>query len=404
MCGADNVTAWAGSGRFGGESGALHKNLATRYGLGLTVFGSVVKVAQTPARFVWGMLMKRHARRFLFLSVLLWLYTLLAPVPLASAEIAGNCEATFKNVPIKDLKTDSAGDAIDVDDNEIVVVTFASAVGFASHSVDLEIAGQSRSVGSGTDDGDTTFSEDVNVKDYAYLGAGLYTVVGTATLTDGSTCSGKALINVKRFPLTTVTGGVAAGATALGLMAVVASVGVTASAGARASGKIEDWVGNELEKQARQPETPAKPEWTIVDEILYMLGGPFGPCFMMALPALVLTIGAMVTPQGGAPLGGPTRRARWTPRVTIAGVLGGLLAGVGAAVLLQQFAVQVLTVTLLIECAVGGLIIGILLPSLAKLWSVLRVNAAIRSAQKRLAAAAPRTSGPPPSTHPESGA
>jgi Tfp pilus assembly protein PilV len=59
-----------------------------------------------------------------------------------------------------------------------------------------------------------------------------------------------------------------------------------------------------------------------------------------------------------------------------------------------------LTRALLIEGLVAGLIIGIALPSLIKLWSVVRVNAAIARAEQRLRAAMPKA-GPPPQSTPE---
>src|SRR5438445_572873 len=235
--------------------------------------------------------MKRLARRLLILSASLWLLSVMSPlVTPAWADINGNCGATFKGVDIKGRGTSSAGDAIDVDNNEVVNVNMTSPAGFTSHKVELEIAGVSRTVSNQPDAGDTQWSDTVNVKDYAWMGVGLYTVTGSATLSDGSTCSGSALINVSGFPLTTVAGGAAAAATIVGLAAV--------------------------------------------------------------------------------------------------------------AVLLQQFAVAPLTREMLIECLIGGLIIGIALPSLGKLWSVLRVNAAVRRAEQRLRAAMPKA-GPPPESKAE---
>jgi hypothetical protein len=345
--------------------------------------------------------MKPLARRLLFLSASLWVLSVMFPlVSPAWADIDGNCGAAFKGVDIKGRGTSSASDAIDVDGDEVVGVNMTSPAGFTSHKVELEIAGVSRTISNKTDGGDTQWSDIVNVKDYAWAGAGLYMVTGSATLTDGSTCSGSALINVTRFPLTTVAGGAAAAAAVVGLLAVAATSVVSARDGAKASAKVEDWVTNEIEKVAKQ-DKPPEPEWTIIDEITWHLSGPFGPCLIMAIPGLILTGAAMAMPQGGQPAGGRRlRRARWLPRVTVAGVLGGLLAGLGSAVLLQQFAVAPLTRELLIECLIGGVIIGIALPSLGKLWSVLRVNAGVRRAEQRLRAALAAKSGPPQSPPP----
>ena len=345
--------------------------------------------------------MKRLARRLLFISASLWVLSVMFPlVSPAWADINGNCGATFKGVDIKGRGTSSASDAIDVNNNEVVDVNMTSPAGFTSHKVELEIGGVSRPISNSTDDGSTQWSDTVNVKDYAWMGAGLYTVTGSATLTDGSTCSGSALINVSGFPLTTVAGGAAAAVTVVGLAAVATTSAVSAREGASASGKIEDWMGNQLANRAKQ-DPPPEPEWTIIDEIMWHLTGPFGPCLIMAIPGLILTGAAMAMPQSQPPVGGRrSRRVRWLPRITAVGVLGGLLGGLGIVVLLQQFAVIPLTRALLIEGLVAGLIVGIALPSLGKLWSVARVNAAIARAEQRLRAALPKA-GPPPESAPE---
>lgn len=343
--------------------------------------------------------MKRFARSLFYLSVGAWLLSLFAPLTSpAYAEIEGNCGATFKSVDVAGLGTSSADDAIDVDGDEVVVVTMTSAAGFASHEVKLEIAGVSRTISNKTDDGDTEWSDTVKVKDYAWMGAGLYKVIGSATLSDGSTCSGAALINVTRFPLTTVAGGLVAAGAAVGLLAVAGSAVSADRDGSRGSARIDDWVVNQLEKQGKADAPPPGDTASSIDDLLWEFFGPFSPCLIMALPGLLLTVGAMAVPGGGGPAPATLRlrRARWLPRVGGAGVLGGLLGGLCVAVLLQQFGVYPLTVALLIEGLVGGLIIGILIPSLVRIRSVMRVNAAIGRAEQRLAQARGTTPPPPP--------
>lgn len=343
--------------------------------------------------------MKHLGRRFLYLAAFLWGATLLSPaVAPAWAEVNGNCQATFKGVDIAGLSSSSAGDAIDVDDNETVGVTFTSPVGFTSHDIKLEIAGISRSVASDTDDGDTQWSETVNVNDYAWAGAGLYKVSGSATLSDGSSCSGAALINVTANPLTTVAGGAAAAATVVGGAGVLGSSAVAARNGARGSRKVEDWIVDEIEKAGSSNEPPQQQQLSEEQawiETVDLFFGPFYPgripCSILILPALVLTVGAMATPGGGsmpsAPKGLHLRRIGWRPRITAAGVLGGFLAGVGIVVLLQQYAVTPLTGTMAIVGIVGGLALGLILPSLVHLWSVMRVNSSIARGEQRLGAA-----------------
>ena len=317
-------------------------------------------------------------RRLLYLSAFLWMIALMSPlVTPAFAEINGNCSATFKGVSVAGLSSTSAGDAIDVDDNEQVVVSFTSPVGFTSHDVDLEIAGISRNIDSDEDGGDTEWSSTVNVNDYAWLGAGLYKVTGTATLSDGTTCSGAALINVTRNPLTTVVGGIAAAGTAAGVAGVGVSSVVSARNGVRGGRNVEDWIVNEIEKvdspSAGTPPPDALSEeqaWIETADLFFSpLVGRI-PCSILILPALLFTGASMAMPQGSAPApkGLRLRRVGWLPRFTVAGVLGGLLA-------------------------------GILIPSLIHLWSVMHINSAISSGEQRLGAALAKSGpggAPPP--------
>ncbi len=77
-------------------------------------------------------------------------------------------------------------------------------------------------------------------------------------------------------------------------------------------------------------------------------------------------------------------RVGWRPRISAAALLGGLLAGAGIVVLLQQYAVAPLTRSLAIEGLVIGLVVGLVLPSLIRVWSVIHVNGAIARAERRL--------------------
>ena len=349
--------------------------------------------------------MRRLARAFLYLSAILWTVTLLSPfVSPAWAEINGNCEATFRGVDVRGRSSTSAGDAIDVDENEIVSVVMTSPAGFASHKIDLEIAGIRRTVSSKTDDGDTQWSGGVNVKDYAWAGAGLYKVIGSATLSDGSSCSGAALVNVTRNPLTTVAGVAAAATTAVGAVAVAASGAGSAFQGIRASHSIEEKIMDEVERAGKTPEERHREIHAWLDTIDVFFGPflrPFGwsPhfCFVLVLPALLLTGAAMAMPGGQppAPSGVRLRRVPWRPRITGAGLLGGLLGGAGIVVLLQQYAVTPLTRSLAIEGLVIGLVVGLVVPSLVRVWSVMHVNGAIAKAERRLNEAVAKA-GPPP--------
>ncbi len=361
--------------------------------------------------------MRRLARVFLYLSAILWTVTLLSPlVSPAWAEINGNCEATIKGVDVRGRSSTSASDAIDVDENEVVGVAMTSPAGFASHKIDLEIAGVRRTVSSKTDDGDKQWSGSVNVKDYAWAGAGLYKVIGSATLSDGSSCSGAALINVTRNPLTTVAGGAAVATTAVGVVGVGGSAAFSSLQGIRAGRKVEEWITDEVESVGTGPKEPEKAGPPMTEEqrdfwawmdVYDLFFGPFlrpvgmwpPPCFVLVLPALLLTGAAMAVPGGAssAPSGVRLRRVPWRPRIRLGGLLGGLLAGAGIVVLLQQYAVTPLTRSLAIEGLVIGLVVGLVLPSLVQVWSVMHINGAIARGERRLNEAMAQAGRPPES-------
>jgi hypothetical protein len=91
--------------------------------------------------------------------------------------------------------------------------------------------------------------------------------------------------------------------------------------------------------------------------------------------------GSPSAPEQGAQL----PRTAWRPRLSAAGLLGGLLAGAGIVVLLQQYAVAPLTRSLAIE----GLV------SLVRVWSVIYVNGSITRAERRLNEALAQADPPP---------
>lgn len=128
--------------------------------------------------------------------------------PVAHAEIDGPCEATVNGQSVTPLSSSDAGDAIEVekDDSLTVVMTSTSGATFASHKVDLQIAGIKFNIEDDPDDNDPVWTETVNVDDYATYGVGLYKVSGSGQLDNGMSCSGAVLIEIKGNPLTTVAG------------------------------------------------------------------------------------------------------------------------------------------------------------------------------------------------------
>lgn len=140
----------------------------------------------------------------------------------ASATISGPCSATLNGESV-DAGRDSAGSAINVDYQETVPVEGSVRAGTAS-AVDykLKVAGLSRSVGKNIaiSSDKKSWGGTVGVKEYAWAAIGLYEVVGTATTSAGP-CTGTVYVCVTgKNPVTTVAGGVAAGAGLLGALGI----------------------------------------------------------------------------------------------------------------------------------------------------------------------------------------
>lgn len=94
-----------------------------------------------------------------------------------------------------------------------------------------------------------------------------------------------------------------------------------------------------------------------------------GGCASAVLPAILLTVLAMVTGGGAAvpPPAGPARpRAGggWGIRLSLISLPSGVLGGAGAIVLLQQYAVVYPSTGIIIAGLVGGLLASIVIPSL----------------------------------------
>ena len=88
--------------------------------------------------------------------------------------------------------------------------------------------------------------------------------------------------------------------------------------------------------------------------------------------------------------GAPAPRVRWKPRISILGLVSGLLLGLGSLILVQQYSIAYPTRNLAIAFVVGGLLLsGVILPSLFRVFAVGRAN-------RRLSGmSAPPASSPP---------
>jgi len=311
----------------------------------------------------------------------------LASVRTARAEITGPCGATLSGVDVAGVDSSDRGDDIGVRQHDIVPVTMTSSKGFKSHKIQLEFAGRRWTVSNETDDGSTTFSDSVNIDDYAKYGVGLYKVVGVATLMDGTKCGGAATVDVSGNPLATVAGAVAAGAVVVGTVGAVAS-GAMAAGSLGSAGTAAESAFAEGERARLASPDPYRFSYPYFRPYRPWPWSIFG-C-VVALPMLLLMLPFMAVTGGGTPSEpAPARelprfpRMRWSPRISLAGVAGGLLAGLGVAVLLQQYSIEYPTQTAVIRDAVAGAVVyGLVLPTLGFTWAVRRFNGRIDALER----------------------
>ena len=319
----------------------------------------------------------------------------------ASAEIEGNCTATIKGADIGSLSSSDPDQAIEVAGDEVVEVTFNSPAGITAYDIKLTAVdiGDGQTIASDSDvGGDTSFSDSVNVKDYAWAGGGLYRVSGDVTLGDGSLCTGAALINVDKEFYETAAGIIALGATGLGLGGIVAAnFSAVREVGSRPK-SVEEWVMNEVEKA---PEPAPGQSATTGNQASSDDSGPWDPfefelsmCLFWTMPALVLTglmmvgmipTSALAASSPGGSGGRRLKRVSWRPRISAVGLAGGILGGLGYVVLRQQMG-DIFPDAADFLIAIGiGLVLGVVVPSLIRIVTVARTNRAIANAEERLA-------------------
>ena len=325
----------------------------------------------------------------------------------AHAEVTGPCSATIAGADVAPLDSGSTGDAVEVDVDSDIIATMSAQQGFRSHQIKLRFLGNvipARTVESRTDSGEPSFTETVHVSDYAWAGVGLYKVSGVATLSDGTRCTGAALVKVTgRNPLTTVAGGVAAGVTVLGTVGGLAS-GVAAAAGnARPLSAAEEAVNtlqeaSEADERRRRAdvirERMTRPETPNAAFLVWLMNWWACIC-LAALSVLLVPLMTLMGTGGqgkpptavGAAVAPPPRlpRAPWGPRITLVGLIGGVLAGAGVLVLLQQFAVVYPTKEWAIcLLALGAAVYGLVLPTIGYTIGWARVNGKVDRMERDL--------------------
>ncbi len=314
----------------------------------------------------------------------------------ASAEISGPCGATLNGVDVKGVSSGNRDNDIKVSKDSKVPFVFTSAKGFKSHKIQLEFLDQRRTVSEKTDDGAMSFTDTANVDDYAFWGVGLYKVVGVATLTDGTTCSGAATVNVDGNPLTTVAGVAAAGTVAVATVGALATGLASSSASAGGLKPMQDVMDELMDISNEVDAARMRAEHLRTANAAFGVARAFGCIVVAALALLMLPFAAISGGSGGSggavpPTGGPAApqrlpRARWMPRITLLGLLSGLLAGAGAVVLLQQYAIEYPTLAAAVRNVVIAVVLyGVVVPTIGRTAAVLRLNGRIAKLERKAA-------------------
>jgi hypothetical protein len=139
----------------------------------------------------------------------------------AHASMSGPCTAQVNGQDVSGLSSSSPGDAIDVGESDKVTVAAQSSAPVGEYRIQLEYAGIRWTVAKGQAT-NNRWTREVEVKDYARYGSGLYRLHGVS---DGAaSCDGAVLINVDGNPLTTPLGIAGVVFVALGVANAVALV------------------------------------------------------------------------------------------------------------------------------------------------------------------------------------
>jgi hypothetical protein len=312
----------------------------------------------------------------------------------AWAETSGGCGATLNGVDVAGVRSGDRGDDIKVSKDSRVPVVMTSAAGFKSHKIELEFGSRRWPVSEKTDDGSTSFTDTVNVDDYATYGVGLYKVIGVATLTDGTMCSGAATVDVSGNPLATVAGAVAAGTVAVATVAAAATGLAAASSESRRFSDLEEIAKDSFAEDEVHREEEAEREKvreSLREKMRRWPRSPVWGCLstiamaMVMLPFMAISGGGGAAPAVGRGAPEPLPRVRLMPHVTLVGLVAGFLLGAGAVVLAQQYSIEYPTQAVIIRnVVVGVLLYGLVVPTIGKAIAVRRLNGRVAAIEARL--------------------
>lgn len=321
----------------------------------------------------------------------------------AAAEVTGSCTAEIAGQDVGVRSSSRVSDAIEIPWDATVTAAASAQVPLTGYRVEMEFAGFRWEVAQGETSGDS-WSTSVEASDYAPYGVGVYKVIAHSDGTEP--CAAAALIKLTgKNPLTTVAGVVGAVLLLAGGAGTVSNAfsrrGIGSMRGSLAIDPTTFEVGTatwitDAASYARTVEAVASDGST---SAIAALGDPAtrehlrratkrpARLFIMRTLWIVLLAPAMMA--AGSLGGGPG----WTgyfpripsrPRVSIAGLIAGAIAGLGALVLLQQFGVVYPTRVTAILLLVAGAGINLILGTAVRARRVSRLNAMLARAEQRL--------------------
>ncbi|MFC2017722.1 hypothetical protein ACFLTQ_00260 [Chloroflexota bacterium] len=319
--------------------------------------------------------MKYRAVLFGILVVsLAMIFTLVLPAGDVSAA-DGECIAYINGTNVSEY--DTPDNAFKVDYDEDLTVRVVGPAPFVSHKIDMAFSDYlSWTVSDETDDGtETSYTDTVEVSDYAWIGTGLYKVTAKGVLANGDECSTTVYIRITgNDPISTMVGIIAlilVGMGVIGLMAVIIALWlagptgclwwylllrtipftavltmvtmVTGSAGTPSPGAGET-TGDE-----DTPQVPSSSQDTSGDD------QKTGDEDMPQVPSA-----SQDTSGGGI---------KFRPKISILAIGCALLSAIGFVLLFQQMGVAYPTTTVVVISLVLALVAGIILPTIAMTFS-----------------------------------
>ncbi|HXA29295.1 MAG TPA: hypothetical protein VN193_11185 [Candidatus Angelobacter sp.] len=306
---------------------------------------------------------------------------LVGPPLVGHAEVGGaGCTAHIAGVDVANVNSQDQNTAIHVQKTDSIRLDLAGEPGQTGVHVDYNVAG---GASIGKDGSGTSYS--ATVGDYANV-TGLYLVRGTSK--PSAACTAAALVQVDGNPLSSPIGDAAAGLTAVGGAMVLAGGALAAGQSGGESDVSASMGGGESQSLYDQGQL------TQFDNRVIMRAGQDDPgdaswqkqlgkmkntgfCGAALPMALVMTTMVMM---GAVPtVGVPQQRlqvprARWRPRLSVLGILGGLLGSLGSVVLMELNGTVYPTRRWTVEALAGGLLVGLIVPSLGNAIAAWRIN------------------------------